>query len=86
MHVSDGLVYSHEKAFFGKSVDHHSAFIFSGVSSVCGGQSQVRGGVQCINWGLKEIHEFLHFHNALFSKVVDGFSFILNELRDLVAE
>jgi hypothetical protein len=75
MHDPDGLVYSHEKASFGKSFDHHSSFIFSGLSSVDGRESQVRSRILGVIWGLNRFHEFLHFRNALFSKVSSNLSF-----------
>jgi hypothetical protein len=64
----DGLVYSHEITSFGKSIDHNLTFIVNGLSSVCGGESQVRNGELFIDWGLNGFHEFLHFRNASFSK------------------
>jgi hypothetical protein len=59
---------------------------FSGLSLVHGWQHQVRSGVESVGWVWHGVYKFLHFRNASFGKVTDGFSFILNEFKDLVAE
>jgi len=54
---------------------------FSGLSLVHGWQHQVRSGVESVGWVWHGVYKFLHFRNASFGKVTDGFSFILNEYR-----
>jgi hypothetical protein len=57
----------------------------SGLNLVCGWQRQVRSSVESIGWVWHGVYKFLRFRIALFGKVTDGFSFILNKFRDLLA-
>jgi hypothetical protein len=82
----DSCCNSHEEASGGETVDHYSMLCFSGLSLVHGWQRQVCSGVESVSWVWHGIYKFLHFHNASFGEVTDGFSFILNEFRELMAE